>query len=68
MGLLNFLGLDDLADSVSELTSGIDELRDEFISSVVGPGEELKNTVDEIAGSIKEGVADITPKIPGSKD
>jgi hypothetical protein len=52
MGLLQHLGLDDLADSVNEFTSGFDELRDEIISSVIGPGEELKNTVDDIAGSV----------------
>lgn len=53
MGILQYLGLDDLADSVHELTTGIDELREEIITSVIGPGEELKNTVSEIAGSIK---------------
>lgn len=54
MGLLNMLGLDDLADSVNELTEGIEGLRDDFISSVVGPTEELKSTVDEITGAIKD--------------
>lgn len=53
MGLLQYLGLDDLADSVNELTSGIDELKDEIISSVIGPGEELKNTVTDIAADIQ---------------
>lgn len=57
MGFLQFLGLDELADSVNELTSGIDELRDEIISSVIGSGEELKSTVDDIAGSIAGGDA-----------
>lgn len=56
------LGLDDLADSVNELTSGIEGLRDEFISSVVGSGEELKQTVDEISEAIKDG-----PQVPGAK-
>ena len=52
MGFLQYLGLDDLADSVNEFTSGFEELRDEIISSVVGSGEELKETVHDIAGSI----------------
>ncbi len=55
MGILQYLGLDDLADSVNELTSGLDELREEIITSVIGPGEELKNTVNEIAGSVSGG-------------
>ena len=55
MGLLNYFGLDELADSVRELTDGIDELKQEIITSVVGPGEELKNTVHDIAGSIMDG-------------
>jgi hypothetical protein len=54
MGLLNLLGLDDLADSVSDLTSDIQGLKDDIIESVVGPGEELKNTVTEISESIKQ--------------
>lgn len=54
MSLLNFLGLDDLADSVSELTAGIEEIRNDFVSSVVDPGEELKTIVDEIGGVIKD--------------
>lgn len=52
MSFLNFLGLDDLADDLQHLTDGIDGLKQDFIDSVIGPGEELKNTVDDIAGSI----------------
>lgn len=54
MDLLNLLGLDDLADSVNELTTDIQGLRDDIIESVVGPGEELKSTVTDIADSIKQ--------------
>lgn len=53
MGFLQYLGLDDLADSVNELTTEIDGLRDEIITSVVGPAEELKNTVGDITQSIQ---------------
>jgi hypothetical protein len=53
MGLLQYLGLDDLADSVNEFTTGFDELKDEIISSVVGPAEELKNTVTDIASEVQ---------------
>lgn len=52
MGILQYLGLDDLADSVNELTSGLDELREEIVSSVIGPGEELKQTIHDIANSV----------------
>lgn len=55
MGLLNLLGLDELADGLNEFTEGFDALKGEFIESVLGPGEELKSTVDEIAGSITNG-------------
>ena len=59
MGIFQFLGLDDLADSVNELTAGIDELREEIVSSVIGPGEELKDAVNDITGAIKEEVSSI---------
>lgn len=52
MGFLQMLGLDDLADSVGELTSSIDELKEDFISSVLGPGEDLKNTISDIATEV----------------
>jgi hypothetical protein len=55
MGLLQYLGLDDLADSVNELTTGFEELRDEIVTSVIGPGEELKSTISDITGSITSG-------------
>ena len=54
MVFLNYLGLDDLADSVNELTNGFDELREEIVSSVVGSGEELKNTIDDIGNSLNK--------------
>lgn len=62
MGFLNMLGLDDLADSVRELTDSIDGIKQDFIDSVVGPGEELKNTVTEIADSVTSGtpISDVT--------
>lgn len=52
MGLLQYLGLDDLADSVNEFTTGLDELKDEIINSVVGPTEDLKNTVTDIVSEV----------------
>lgn len=52
MGFLQYLGLDDLADSINEFTTEIDGLRDEIIGSVVGPTEELKSTVDDIANAV----------------
>ncbi len=54
MGLLNLFGLDDLADSVNDLTADLQGLRDDIIDSVVGPGEELKNTATDIVDSIKK--------------
>lgn len=42
MSLLSYLGLDDLADGIREFTDGFDELKQEVLSSVIGPGEELK--------------------------
>lgn len=53
MSLLNFLGLDDLADSVNELTTGIDELRDEIVGAIIEPGEDLKNTITDISDTIQ---------------
>lgn len=54
MGFLQYLGLDDLADSVNEFTTEMDSLRNEIVDSVVGPTEELKNTVDDITGSLTD--------------
>ena len=52
MGLLHYFGLDDLADSVNEFTTGIDGLKEDIINSVIGPGEELKNTVNDIVSEV----------------
>lgn len=57
MSLLSMLGLDDLEDSIKELTEGIDDLKKDIVESVIGPGEDLKKTVNDIAGSIKSGDA-----------
>lgn len=53
MGLLNFLGLDDLADSVNELTTGLDELRSDIVGSIVEPAEDVKNTITDISETIQ---------------
>ena len=52
MGFLQYLGLDDLADSINEFTTELDGLREEVVNSVVGPTEELKSTVNDIAHSV----------------
>lgn len=52
MGFLHYFGLDDLADSVNEFTESFDELKTEIISSIVDPGVELKETVNDIADSV----------------
>jgi|GEM_PF-6311435 len=52
MGILHYLGFDELADSVNELVTGVDELRNEIVASVVGSSEELKKTVGDFTGSI----------------
>ena len=62
MGLLNFLGLDEIADSVREFTDEFDALKQDVIDSVIAPGEELKNTVDDIAGSITNGAPTEAPE------
>lgn len=58
MGILNMLGLDELADGINEFTEGFDALKGEFIESVLGPGEDLKNTIGEITDSVTNGAAD----------
>lgn len=58
MGLLDLLGLNDIADGIREFTTEIDGLKTEIIDSVVGPGEDLKDTVNDITGSLAN---DITP-------
>ena len=58
MSLLSYLGLDDLADGIREFTDGFDELKQVVVSSVIGPGEELKNTVGDIVESVTHQVSD----------
>ena len=45
MGFLQYLGLDDLADSINEFTTEIDGLRHDIIDTVIGSTEELKDTL-----------------------
>lgn len=52
MGLLDFLGIDDIAESISEFASDLDELKEEIVTSLVEPGEELKKTVDDISDTL----------------
>jgi len=66
MSFLSYLGLDDVAEGIREFTDGFDELKQEIISSVIGPGEELKNTVGEIVDSVKTQVSDTTSAISDS--
>lgn len=66
MSLLSYLGLDDVADGLREFTDGFDEIKQEIISSVIGPGEELKNTVGEIVESVTTQVNDTTSAITDS--
>lgn len=58
MGILNLLGLDELADGINEFTESFDALKGELIDSVLGPGEELKNTVGEITDAVTNGTTD----------
>ncbi len=66
MSFLSYLGLDDVADGIREFTDGFDELKQEILSSVIGPGEELKNTVGEIVESVTTQVQDTTSAIGDS--
>ena len=66
MSFLSYLGLDDVADGIREFTDGFDELKQEIISSVIGPGEELKNTVGDIVESVSSQVTDTTSAITDS--
>lgn len=44
MGLLDYLGLDDLASDIREFTNNIDGLKDDLISSVMGAAEDTAPT------------------------
>jgi len=66
MSFLSYLGLDDVAEGIREFTDGFDELKQEILSSVIGPGEELKNTVGDIVESVKTQVGDTTSAISDS--
>ena len=65
MGLLDLLGLNDIADGIRDFTTEIDGLKSEIIDSVIGPGEELKDTVNDITGSLAN---DITPLDASNSD
>lgn len=52
MGFLQDLGLDDLLSSVREMTDQFDELKDEIITSIMEPGTELKETIQDSAASL----------------
>lgn len=55
MGFLQDLGLDDLLSSVREMTDQFDELKDEIITSILEPGTELKETIQDSATSLING-------------
>lgn len=47
------LGIDDIVQSVNEFAEELDGLRDEIVTSLVEPGKELKDTVDDISESLE---------------
>jgi phage-related minor tail protein len=56
MGILQYLGLDELADGIQEFTEQIDGLRDDIVSSIM-----------ETADDSKQAVADISESLSGEK-
>lgn len=68
MSFLSYLGLDDLADDIREFTDGLDALKQDVITSVIGPGEELKNTVSGIVESVTTQVQDTKEALTGSAE
>ena len=56
MGILQYLGLDELADGIQEFTEQIDGLRDDIVSSIM-------ETVDDS----KQAAADISESLSGEK-
>jgi division protein CdvB (Snf7/Vps24/ESCRT-III family) len=44
--------LDDIISDVRVITGQIDEFKQEFVSSVLDPSGELRDTVNQIAGEI----------------
>ena len=56
MGILQDLGLDELADGIQEFTEQIDGLRDDIVSSIM-----------ETADDSKQAVADISESLSGEK-
>lgn len=56
MGILQYFGLDELADGIQEFTEQIDGLRDDIVSSIM-----------ETADDSKQAVADISESLSGEK-
>lgn len=50
MGLLD--DFSELFTGINELSDEIRGLKDDFLSTVIEPGQELKDTVTDIAGSV----------------
>ena len=56
MGFFDELGLGDLLSSVREMSDEISTLKDDVISSVAGPTDDLKSTFHDITGSISDSI------------
>ena len=52
MGILNYLGLDELADGIQEFTQQLDGLRDDIVSSIMETADDSKRAVADISESL----------------
>lgn len=52
MGFFEDLGIGDLVSGIRDMSNEITGLKDEIISSVVGPTDDLQNTIQDIASSV----------------
>lgn len=52
MGILQYLGLDELADSVNELTQQFDGLRDDIVSSITDAKDSSQQVISDISNSL----------------
>ena len=64
MGFFQDLGLDEIVSSFRDMAQAVDGLKEDIVSSVIQPGTDFKDTIQDISSTVTNGD---TPDVSATK-
>ena len=55
MGFFQDLGLDEIVSSFRDMAEAVDGLKEDIVSSVIQPGTDFKDTIQDISNTVTNG-------------